>query len=71
MRTSLEKASNLPSSGVYLAKEGVTYCNPQSTLMYVEGMSTQVSSNGLSARGKVTMRFRRNLADVPVHHRSG
>ena len=71
MHNSLAKASNLPSSRVDLSKEGVTYCTPQSTLIYVKGMSTQVSSNGLSARGKVVMRFRRDLGDVPVHHQAG
>ena len=64
-QTSLAKARTLPSSGVALAKEGVTYCTPQSTLICGKVVSTQVSRIGLSARGKVAMVSRRNLGDVP------
>ena len=53
---SLVKASTLPSSGVDFAKEGVTYFTPHRTLMCGAGVSTQVISNGLSLRGKVSMR---------------
>ena len=63
-RTSLVKAITLPSSRVALAKEGVMYCTPLSTLMCGKGVSTQVISRGLSERGKVAMRLRRDLGDV-------
>ena len=65
MQTSLEKDRTLPSSGVALTKEGGTYCTTQINLMCGEGVSTQEIRRGLSARGKVVMRSRRDLGDVP------
>ena len=52
-RMSQAKASTSPSSGVAQAKDEVTCCTPQRTMMWGSGDVRQMRGRGHSVRGKV------------------
>ena len=63
-QTSQAKANTSPSSGVALAKDGVTYCSPQRTWVWGSGDVKQMRSRGRSVRGKVAIISSRDLGVV-------